>query len=135
VDRSGRRLGVRWLTAAFIVLGLVGCHLPLSTEVAVLAATESYRAQPELEQTWLGILRPEGRQGYFPPSWIGGIAYSLTTDEGVLYLDTGYQERGREIVPALEPLLGRRVEVTGKLVAIELEPRRWLRVGRVRLVI
>lgn len=79
----------------------------------IYAGTEWYRAQPEPEKSWQGLL--EERDVPRGPATRIALAYSLVTDEGSLPV---YSANVRH---QLAPFCGRRVEVTGKLVDLAEE--------------
>lgn len=79
----------------------------------IFAGTDWYRAQPEPEESWQGLLQerdvPRG------PATRIALGYSLVTDEGSVPVYSANVEH------KLARFSGRRVEVTGKLVDLGRE--------------
>ncbi len=84
-----------------------------TTVVIVHAAADWYIAAEAPEQRWTGTLRE--RAAVTGPNTRSGLRYELSTDQGVLPV---YEPR--EASP-LARFLGRKVEVTAKLVDLSAE--------------
>jgi hypothetical protein len=81
--------------------------------IEVYANANWYRARPEPEQSWHGLLQK--REGPIGPATRSALRYTLVTEEDQLPVYAANAER------LLDPFVGRQVSVEGKLVDLSDE--------------
>ena len=90
-------------------------------EVEIYAGKDWYQAREENEQSWVGVL--EKRRVIEGPNSRASLHYALVTQNGELPVYAS------NVVELLQPFVGRRVTVRGKVVDLSSEgfaPELWV---------